>query len=60
MGIWVPGIYCYDTADYLTMKCPMNIASNSFFIAGNVCPDEKLVAAISSFRSVNVFFTEMS
>ena len=52
----LPGIYSYDTADYLTVKYPMNIASNSFFIAGNVCPDEKLVAAISSLSECESLF----
>ncbi|WP_462345574.1 putative sugar nucleotidyl transferase [Coprobacter fastidiosus] len=52
----LPGIYSYDTADYLAVKYPMNIASNNFFIAGNVCPDEKLVASISSLSECESLF----
>ena len=55
----LPGIYSYDTADYLTVKYPMNIASNSFFIAGNVRM-RNWSQPFLLCRSVNLFFTEMS
>lgn len=51
-----PGIYSYDTVDYLAGKYPINLSPNSYYIAGNVCPDEKLATAISSLSECESLF----
>ena len=51
-----PGVYSYDTEDYLSVKYPMISAPNSFYIAGNVCPDDNLIAAISSLSENESLF----
>ncbi len=49
----IAGIYSYLTPDYLAGKYPLNLSENddSLFIAGNVCPSQPLVIAISSMST---------
>lgn len=49
----IAGIYSYLTPDYLAGKYPLNLQENddSLFIAGNVCPSQPLVNAISSMST---------
>ncbi len=47
------GNYSYLTTDYLAGKYPLNLPDDgdSLFIAGNVCPSQSLVKAVSSLET---------
>lgn len=46
----LPGTYSYLTVDYLSKKYPTAATSENVFIAGNVCPDDELVAMIKTLK----------
>lgn len=46
----LPGQYSYLTVDYLSTKYAGKITDENLFIAGNVCPDDRLVEVLDSLR----------
>lgn len=51
-GKYLPqATFSYLTKDYLRVKFPMTEAADNLFIAGNICPDPQLTAALLALQS---------
>ena len=50
--------FSYLTKDYLRVKFPMNEAADNLFIAGNICPDPQLTAALLALKPGEALATD--
>ena len=41
-----PGEYSYQVEDYLSVKFPIRLDEDNYFIAGHICPDAALIDEI--------------